>query len=312
MEKFINSAELELLHQLPPHLQSISHGEKQLHIPRLLQIFMQNDDRNYHVDDFAIFAFCLSGKKRVDSGNIHLELHRGEAVILPPDQRHLFHPAQEHSAVLLFTFYPHADPALSQISNTVFSIRGSERKLLFESLRTFIRFHRRSICGEDPGLYFILALNSIRRRLLPESSTANTANHNDKEALIARVSALIHANLHRQITQAEMAKYLNISVSSLRKLFREKLHINVGAYVLDRRLTHAIKLLRSTDMTIAEIAMATGFSTDVTFRRAFHRKIGLPPLAFRKITRNGELPGVKLRSNGYPVFPADSGGSQGQ
>ena len=62
----------------------------------------------------------------------------------------------------------------------------------------------------------------------------------------------------------------------------------------------ASKLLRSTGMNISEIAFATGFESETTFRRAFKRETGYAPSLIRQIAHGIIVPGVKLKSNGFP------------
>ena len=69
------------------------------------------------------------------------------------------------------------------------------------------------------------------------------------------------------------------------QLFRKLKAANgqtVMEFITERRLALAIKLLTTTDRTIADVATACGFADDGSFRRTFHRKFGITPSNYRE------------------------------
>jgi AraC family transcriptional regulator len=58
-------------------------------------------------------------------------------------------------------------------------------------------------------------------------------------------------------------------------------------YVLRRRVERAAALLRATDTSISEVALATGFSSQSHFTSAFKQPIGTTPSAYRRRYRPG-------------------------
>jgi AraC family transcriptional regulator, transcriptional activator of pobA len=57
--------------------------------------------------------------------------------------------------------------------------------------------------------------------------------------------------------------------------------------VLDRVMLEAARLLRFTDLTVQEIAFRVGFDDPLYFSRAFKRRHGEAPMAYRERTRGG-------------------------
>ena len=60
-------------------------------------------------------------------------------------------------------------------------------------------------------------------------------------------------------------------------------------YQLRLRIAEAVILLRSTDKTLGEIAVETGFSDTNYFGRQFKRITGSSPGEYRKKCRSGKL-----------------------
>lgn len=52
-------------------------------------------------------------------------------------------------------------------------------------------------------------------------------------------------------------------------------------FLIHDRMTKACQLLKSTQMSIKDIAAAVGYPNQLHFSRAFHQKIGASPRAWR-------------------------------
>jgi AraC family transcriptional regulator, transcriptional activator of pobA len=51
--------------------------------------------------------------------------------------------------------------------------------------------------------------------------------------------------------------------------------------ITDRRMLEAARLLRFTDLTVGEVAYRAGFADQLYFSRAFKRRSGEAPMAYR-------------------------------
>lgn len=84
------------------------------------------------------------------------------------------------------------------------------------------------------------------------------------------------------ITLKEISKYANYSETYLSKLFHRQYGSTFVSYLISLRIEHAKKLLLSTDLSIQEICIRSGFSSFPNFINMFKRSTGLTPKAFRK------------------------------
>jgi AraC-like DNA-binding protein len=55
-----------------------------------------------------------------------------------------------------------------------------------------------------------------------------------------------------------------------------------SAILLRQRMAKATELLVQTDLSVSEVAFATGFKTKSAFSTRFRRETGVPPSEFRK------------------------------
>jgi AraC family transcriptional regulator len=68
----------------------------------------------------------------------------------------------------------------------------------------------------------------------------------------------------------------------LKALFRQSMGIPVHQYVLRRRVERATALLRSGNLSISEVALATGFAHQSHLARQMRRLAGITPAAVRR------------------------------
>ena len=84
---------------------------------------------------------------------------------------------------------------------------------------------------------------------------------------------------------ASMARLANLSISRLHALFREEMDTSPHAWLQQQRIACARDLLATSDASIAEIALATGFSEQSALTRAMRDSIDATPAAYRRQSR---------------------------
>lgn len=99
---------------------------------------------------------------------------------------------------------------------------------------------------------------------------------------LARSLEYMSANLDKPLSLGEIAREAGISVHHFGRLFRARVGLTPFAYLTLLRGQCAERLLRTTDMTIAEIAVHCGYVSSAAFTTAFARAYGMPPSHFRK------------------------------
>ncbi len=102
-----------------------------------------------------------------------------------------------------------------------------------------------------------------------------------KEPRIASAVRLMEANIEEPITTKAIASQLNISVRTLEQRFKQQLGKTPGEYYLGIRLISARKLVLDTPLSIQEISVLSGFSSQSSFSRAFKNKYGISPQSLR-------------------------------
>ena len=98
---------------------------------------------------------------------------------------------------------------------------------------------------------------------------------------VGRVLTLIHAEPARPWTVEELADCAAISRAALGKRFVELVGEAPMQYLAGWRMHLARRLLRDSNLGLAEIATRVGYESEASFNRAFSRLVGTPPGAWR-------------------------------
>lgn len=94
---------------------------------------------------------------------------------------------------------------------------------------------------------------------------------------LLRVLVHMESNVEAPATRAELAGLVGVSVRQLERLFAAHLHTTLKAVYQSIRLAHADKLLRQTAMSVTEISVACGFTSQRHFSRQFKNQFGRSP-----------------------------------
>jgi AraC-like DNA-binding protein len=102
---------------------------------------------------------------------------------------------------------------------------------------------------------------------------------------IGRALGVIHREPARKWTVAELAKQAGLSRSVFAERFLRLLDEAPLTYVARFRMQQGARLLETTDDSVLQIALATGYESEAAFNRAFKREFALPPARYRKQRR---------------------------
>ncbi|MEB8389208.1 GlxA family transcriptional regulator [Rhodobacteraceae bacterium KMM 6894] len=94
---------------------------------------------------------------------------------------------------------------------------------------------------------------------------------------VRRAIALMEQNLEAPVPIAEICAQTGVSHRQLNRLFATYVHKTPALYYRDIRLDRARGLVTQTEMSMAQVALAAGFASQVHFSRAYRARFGLPP-----------------------------------
>lgn len=128
----------------------------------------------------------------------------------------------------------------------------------------------------------MMFVDAVRRYAdaLPAQSAGWLAGLRDR--FIGRALALMHEQPAEDWTLDELGRRVGLSRSALHERFVQLVGIPPMQYLAQWRMQAAARLLLETRATVAAIALDVGYDSEAAFARAFKRRVGRPPAAWRK------------------------------
>lgn len=132
------------------------------------------------------------------------------------------------------------------------------------------------------GSYLVQFAVLLRRALCGHGEDATVST----QAQAGALQQLLDQYITTPASIRDMACQLHMSESHFSHQVKALLGVGPKTYVREQRIARARKLLRSTPMSVEEIAATLGYDQPTSFFRAFKRTTGLTPGGFRQRTAN--------------------------
>ena len=223
----------------------------------------------------------IQGHARIEINGEAVLLREGEGILMHPGWRLLYH-------------FSEAEPSTHtgcQVETSVLS--KAERKLLEgvrgpHSLPAAIH----TLIGE--GLAAPLVAGAERQAsqaLLAKACLLRFAAHvkespgadRPPHPAVQRSMQLLEHTPFELKTARDVAERCGVSVSTLWQLYRQKCGESPSAMLWRIKTEHAVQLIRSTGLTLGEIAQQSGFANPFHLSRSVKNLTGLPPRELRRI-----------------------------
>lgn len=104
-----------------------------------------------------------------------------------------------------------------------------------------------------------------------------TEFRSEQTEIIRRIHDQLTENMERRFTIAELSKQYLMNPTTLKAAFKSVYGTSIAAHIKEHRMELAAKLLRETDLSIAEIAARVGYDSQSKFTLAFKEYCGKLP-----------------------------------
>jgi AraC family transcriptional regulator len=132
-----------------------------------------------------------------------------------------------------------------------------------------------------------LAVEGLLLELVAAASRLRDGNgHGTPARWLEEARDRIHAELGARPTLSGLAESVGVHPVTLARAFRRSFGCTVGEYVRSLRIERAALQLAQTNLSLAEIALAAGFSDQSHFSNLFRRHTGLSPFRFRSAVQS--------------------------
>ena len=159
-------------------------------------------------------------------------------------------------------------------------IIGSPKPII-TSLAERARRHIAAHNSPDDYLQSLCMVMIVEMLRLPAKQLASGRGTVLKQDVLKAILNFIDSNLDGDLSLDTLAQLAGVMTHQFARAFRRRVGQPPHRYVLHRRIDAARHLLNGTDQPIADIAYATGFSSQSHMTTTFKRELGMTPAQLR-------------------------------
>lgn len=251
----------------------------------------------WHWHEELEFCYVLNGSVNVKTINKSYIFKKNEAFFINTNilctmnseedgimDSHLFHPIflSGHFKSIFETKY--LNPILQNKQFEILEIRGENagqqeiltklRQMSYLQKKENTEFQTRNILS-DIWVLLLQEMQNLKNSELP----TNIVNQERIQTMIS----FIQHNYQDKISLEDIALAAAVSKRECLRCFQSCIHKTPFQYLLDYRIEIAQKLLKTTDISVIDIAMQTGFSNSAYFGKVFKENCAKTPGAYRKL-----------------------------
>lgn len=130
---------------------------------------------------------------------------------------------------------------------------------------------------------YLSLLNGGAEQSAPSEKPLRPELSEEDDAMMRRVSAFVEEHIgDAEIGVGDMAAAAAVSRSGLQRKMKQIMGVTPLDFLKEARIKHACHLLRTTSMTVSEVAYACGYSDPKYFSRSFKASAGKSPTEWRE------------------------------
>lgn len=255
-----------------------------------------------HAHPFCEIMFVLTGYGTVEMGEKSYPVKEGDIIVYNPGATHSEHTRAEGG--IKFAFFGISNFKIGELptdflveenASVVLHTEGDKEKFDF-----FFRSLLEEISIDQP--YNELMVKYWARLIL--IGILRLSNVSEAKFVTNAIFTRIHDYLNQHFAEiscmADICEKLNISKYYLSHVFKKYMGTPPMQYVTLRRISHAKRLLRETDLPASAISEACGYEDRVLFFKAFRKMEGMTPGEFRRHERGERLPDATEKNEIQP------------
>ena len=225
--------------------------------------YYENFSFQTHLHRDYELVFLLSGSLDVTVDSFHEVLHAPCCLLILSDQTHAYRCAGP-SAVLIHVFSAdvvssfHKKAAGKAGDSPVFPLP----KALWDHVLDLLTVHKDYGEFTLKGCLYQILEHYLRHVSLHERTASQTT-------LLPAIFAYITSHYTEKITLEDVAIACGYSAHYISRVFSDAVGVDFRKFINNYRLDHARTLLRETDMSVTEVALASGFGCVRSFNRAY-------------------------------------------
>ena len=235
-----------------------------------------------HWHDYFELEIVLDGAGEHIYNNTNYTLSRGSIYLMSYYDFHEL-SAQEDMQILKLQFNENVLP--SELNDFLFLSHNCfcctlEEKEIQHLIKLFVVL--KSEETQDRIFRDLLIKNLIAEIIITVIRNSSEGKKSVMPSLLQKAVAYVRNNFRERLTLEQLAKHCYVTPNYLGVQFTKKMGISFSDYINIVRLRYACNLLDSTDLTVKEIAFASGYNSVEHFGYTFKKILNESPLNYKK------------------------------
>lgn len=233
----------------------------------------------------------MKGLVRVLYGDTYIECGAGDIIFVPPSIIHGVTALNETATIRGVTFQPSVLGRLEELRTNEEILQ--DRTLIPRVVSEGEEGHSEMMAALRKmdsvyGDYSMTGRMRARAALLETVAVAidifdlGSGQLDNSAVRLKPVLDYITEHFADKIRVSELGEMIHVCDDRMIRLFREVTGKTPVEYIMSLRIECALKLLSTTDMSVAEIAEKTGFGSDTYMTRTFRARLNMTPGQYRR------------------------------
>ncbi len=254
--------------------------------------------RNYlHTHSFFEICYAYQGRGLFHINGVDYAVQAGEVFVAKPGEPHEIISSEDDPLGIYFWSYTLVPPQKSvpeagEVDVLLYAFLNAVRWVSAQvpAMQSTLTLLTQEIVLRQPG--YLPAVEGLVSKLLLDtaravtevspSETSDAPAYNPAEATVQQIVRYLHDNYSRPLAVRDVAAQVHLSERHTNRLFRQIMGIPINDYLTTFRLKVAKQLLLNRQLSVTEIAYASGYRDVRYFITLFRRHTGLTPSAFRQ------------------------------
>ncbi len=258
------------------------------------------------VHDFWEMVYVDQGEVLITAGTHTYLLKAGELAFHCPNEFHNLQTSSQRSANVIVIAFSCASPMMQAFERKILRVGAKAHNCLssvvqeaesafihFDNVPSHIDLCQRNGCpyGSQQAIknlleYFLILIYrqedsiNIDARIIP----IHQLHHHAQLAL--QVREYLNKHYSEKITLDSLAHAHNISLSQLKRIFKEQVGVSVITYLTNYRIGEAKRLIQEDTMNFSQIAVAVGYDNIYYFSTLFKKQTGMTLTEYSRSLRH--------------------------
>ena len=266
------------------------HIEENIKITEMYTFFKACYDNTYEFSgethDFWECVYVIDGEICVSADSRVYNLSGGQIIFHKPLELHKFHVTSKKGVQILVFSFSAEGLLCNFFHNKVFSLDEKQKYILYELMEYaetnlasgdnmytmyLYAFNKVNLYSQNVGMYICRLLLSLAENtnILPVSKSYHSV-------IFTKAVKFMAEKLYENPSIEDVSNHVNVSVSSIKRIFNRYAGMGVHKYFLKLKIKAATQMLRE-GYSVTFVAEKLNFSSQGYFTKTFKRETGTLP-----------------------------------